>query len=97
MPQFTSCGWSGVSSVARGVLRAFERGEGAGRREVLAQAELYGRSEPWDACEAEQFDVLRGALEALDSPAPEQIEAGMYLLKHLASGAPLALSNSYTA
>lgn len=97
MSQFTSFEWSGVSSIARGVLRAFERGDGAGRQEVLAHAELYGRSTPWDACEAEQFDVLRGALEALEGPGPERIQAGMYLLKHLASGAPLALSNSYTA
>jgi hypothetical protein len=98
MEQFTSCGWSEVSSVAKGVLRAFERGEAAGREKALAQAELFERaSANWDAREAEQFDVLRGALEALEGPTPERIQAGMYLLKHLASGAYLALSNSYTA
>lgn len=98
MAQTTSCGWPEISSVARGVLRAFERGEAAGREKALAQAELFESfSGPWDAREDEQFDVLRGALEALEGPAPERIQAGMYLLKHLASGSPLAFSNLYTA
>jgi hypothetical protein len=98
MEQLTSYGWSEVSSVAKVVLRAFERGEAAGRERALAQAELFERSSATlDARESEQFDVLRGALEALEGPAPERIQAGMYLLKHLASGAYLALSNSYTA
>jgi hypothetical protein len=98
MSQFTSCGRSGVSSVARGVLHAFERGEAADHQRALAQAGLFvNRSARWDACEAERFDVLRGALEALEGPGPERIQAGLYLLEHLAGGTPSPLANFQTA
>jgi hypothetical protein len=98
MSQFTSCGRSEISSVAKGVLRAFEHNAEAGRERALQQVELLEHSAaPWDACEAEHFDVLRSALEALEGPAPERIQAGVYLLKHLANGAAVALANCYTA
>jgi|SRR5271154_5718698 hypothetical protein len=98
MTQFTGCGQSEVSSVARGVLRAFARGEADGHKLALAQAEQAENSaRRGDSREAEQLDVLRSALEALEGPAPERIQAGMYLLKHLAAGAPAVLANTYTA
>jgi len=98
MSQFTTCGRSGISSVARGVLRAFEHGGPVGRERALEQVELYEyASGPCDAREAEQIDVLHSALDALAGPGPERIQAGVYLLKHLANGAPVALANSYTA
>ncbi len=98
MSQFTSYGRSGVSSVARGVLQAFERGEAADHQTALAQAGLFvHRSARWDACEAERLDVLRGALEALDGPKAERIQAGLYLLEHLAGGTRSALASFQTA
>jgi hypothetical protein len=87
MSQFTNCGRSEVSSVARGVLRAFERGAAADRQTALAEAGLFiPRSAPRDACEAERLDVLRSAVEALNGPRAERVQAGLYLLEHLADG-----------
>jgi len=98
MSQFISCGRSGVSTVARGVLRAFERGEGAGHQRALAQTGLFvDGSARWDACEAERFEVLRDAVEALEGPGPERIQAGLYLLEHLAGGRRPAVAKVYTA
>ena len=97
MSQFTNCGRSEVSSVARGVLRAFERGAAADRQTVLAEAGLFvPRSAHWDECEAERLDVLRSAVEALKGPRAERVQAGLYLLEHLADAAGNAPDRFHT-
>ena len=98
MSQFTNCGQPDISTIAVGVLNAFRREQGEGRREALALAERFvHQSKCLDAGEAERIDALEGALEALEGPSREQVQAGMFLLEHLAKKATPALASYQTA
>ncbi len=86
MPKFPSCAQPDAASIASHALYALRRGDAAGHQEALARAErLALQSTVLDASDAERIEVLHGALQALTGPRQEQIQAGIYLLEHLAS------------
>lgn len=86
MPKFPSCAQPDAAGIASQALGAFRRGDTAGRREALAKAErLAHQSTMLDASDAERVEVLHGALQALAGTRQEQVQAGIYLLEHLAS------------
>jgi len=79
MPQFSRCVRSDARSIAGRVLYEFQQGHaGVDAVEQLTE-------QVHDAAEAERIEVLQGALQALSGNRQGQIEAGIYLLKHLAS------------
>jgi len=80
MPQFSRCAPSDARSIADLVLYEFQQGNTGVAAEQLTH-EMRGL----DSAEAERIEVLEGALAALSGNRQGQIEAGMYLLKHLAS------------
>ena len=84
-----------AASIAGSVLDAFQFGQAADRTEALARAgvQVHQLTDP-DSGEAERMDVLRGALEALAGSRREQVQAGIWLLQHLASGTALAMSQA---
>jgi len=85
-----------AASVAGQVLYAFRRG--AGLEQATAHAErLALQSRGRSTFEAEKFEVLCSAIDALEAQRPEAIRAGIYLLEHLANQSIDALANSQTA
>jgi len=86
MPKFASC-----ASVAAQALYAFRKGDRTGRESALARAErLFRQSPDLDSNEAERIEALHGAILALNGSRREQIQAGIYLLEHLASRPQIA-------
>ena len=53
------------------------------RETPIAQG-LARQTPPPSTFEAERIDVLLGAIESLESAAPERVRAALYILKHLA-------------
>ena len=86
MPKFPGC-----ASVAAQALYAFRRGDRTGRESALARAERLARQSPdLDSSEAERIEALHGAILALNGSRQEQVQAGIYLLEHLASRPQIA-------
>lgn len=91
MSKFPSCAQPDAAGIASHALYAFCRGDAADRQEALAKAErLTHQMTGLDATDAERIDVLHSALQALTSSRQEQIQAGIYLLEHLASRPQIA-------
>jgi len=91
MSKFPSCAQPDAAVIASHALDALRRGDSAGRQEALARAErLAHQSTVVDASDAERIEVLHGALQALAGPRQEQVQAGIYLLEHLASRPQIA-------
>jgi len=55
------------------------------RRELAQFHELASQAPASSSLEAERIEVLLGAIESLESHRPERVQAGVYLLEHLAS------------
>jgi hypothetical protein len=86
MTQSTNCGQPDVAQIAGSILNAFQRSREAALVAALTEAERFvHESRRLDTREAERLDVLRGAMKALEGPRQQQVQAGIYLLEHLAS------------
>lgn len=86
MPNFLIRAQPDAASIASHALRAFRRAGASDREEALAKAERQANElAVLDASDAERVEVLHGALRALAGPRQDQIQAGIYLLEHLAS------------
>ncbi len=95
MPKFSSCVQPDTASIASQALYAFRRGDAADCRNALAAAErLAFQLTAVDEGEAERMEALHGALQALSGPREERIQAGVYLLEHLAGRSAAAAAGS---
>jgi len=98
MPKSSSCAQPDAASIAANALYALQRGCAADLEEALARAERQAHQlVVLDSGETERIDVLRGALQALAGGNQDQIQAGTYLLGHLASGPALTRAALQTA
>jgi len=86
MPHFPSRAQPDAASIASHALCALRRAGASDRDEALAKAERQAYElAVLDAGDAERIEVLHGALQALAGPRQDQVQAGIYLLEHLAS------------
>ena len=83
MSKFPRFARPNVASIADSVLSAFRRGDAADCEAALRRAERMAQQLS-DADEAERMEALCGALSALAGARREQVQAGIYLLEHLA-------------
>ncbi|HLG96577.1 MAG TPA: hypothetical protein VKX49_09745 [Bryobacteraceae bacterium] len=85
MSQFMSWHGQNVAAVASRVLFAYKYRPTRRLREEVAHARrFFHKTQGLDELETERLDVLRGAIESLDGPRPEQVRAAIHLLEHLA-------------
>ena len=74
-----------VASIATRVLAAWKSGHMQACPKELARAqELCKSLHPLETLEAERLEVLIGAIDSLGASRPEQVQAAIYLLEHLA-------------
>jgi len=74
-----------VAQIAGQILRARRSEQQARLRSKLAQARRFLSSlQPRDTLEQEKLEVLRGAVECLESPVKERAQAAMHILEQLA-------------
>lgn len=98
MSQSPRCAQPDAASIAANALYALRRGRAADLQEALARAERQAHRLAFlDSGETERVEVLRGALDALAGGNQDQIQAGTYLLGHLASGPALIRAASQRA
>jgi hypothetical protein len=74
-----------VAQIAGQILRARRSEHQARLRSKLAQARrILPSLQPLDTLEQEKLEVLKGAVECLESPVKERAQAAMYILEQLA-------------
>jgi len=85
MPRAATAQREDVASIARRVLNGCEREQTNLQKEVDRARRFTRGMSNLDAFETERMEVLMGALESLECASPDQVEAAMYLLRHLAN------------
>jgi hypothetical protein len=74
-----------VASIANRVLAAWKSGQdGVCSRELARAQQLAKNLHASLTFESERVEVLIGAIQCLDGHRPEQVQAAIHLLKHLA-------------
>jgi hypothetical protein len=74
-----------AASIATRVLAAWKSGhKGACAKELARALELCRSLHPPETLEAERLEILTGAIESLGASRPEQVQAAIHLLEHLA-------------
>ena len=88
MSQSTTWHSHNVANIAARVLFAYKfRPNRRLREEVACAQRFFLDTRGLDELECERLEVLRGAIESLDGPRREQVQAAVQLLEHLASQA----------
>jgi plasmid stability protein len=85
MPKLATPPIEDVASIARRVLTGCEREQANLQKEVDRARKFTRGMRHLDAFETERMEVLMGALESLECARPDQVEAAIYLLRHLAN------------
>lgn len=87
MANHSGAGNYDVAHIAGQILRALLSEHKAHLRSKLAQAQrIITNLHPHDTSEQERLEVLKGAVECLESPVMERAQAAMQVLEQLASG-----------